>query len=77
MRANRKEPESAPFWCQSLAFYCRPHGGLLLVTSGLQGEQASVMAVELNQLVVVAAFNDSAIFDDDDLAGHAHGREAV
>ena len=29
MRPNRKRPESAPFWFQSLIFYCRPHGGLL------------------------------------------------
>jgi hypothetical protein len=29
MRANRKEPESAIFWYQSLSFKGRPHGGLL------------------------------------------------
>jgi len=29
MRPNRKEPESAPFWFQSLSLDCRPHGGLL------------------------------------------------
>jgi hypothetical protein len=29
MRPNRKEPESAPFWFQSLLFHGRPHGGLL------------------------------------------------
>jgi hypothetical protein len=30
MRANRKEPGSAPFSFQSLSVFCRPHGGLLL-----------------------------------------------
>ena len=29
MRPNRKEPESAIFWFQSLSFQGRPHGGLL------------------------------------------------
>ena len=29
MPANRKAPESAPFWFQSTK--CRPHGGLLQV----------------------------------------------
>ena len=29
MRPNRKEPESATFWFQSLFYYGRPHGGLL------------------------------------------------
>jgi hypothetical protein len=28
MRPNKKEPESAPFWFQSLSICCRPHGGL-------------------------------------------------
>ena len=31
MRPNRKEPESAPFWFQSLSSYFRPHGDLLHV----------------------------------------------
>ena len=29
MRPNRKEPELAPFWFQSLSTCCRPQGGLL------------------------------------------------
>jgi hypothetical protein len=39
MRPNRKEPESAPFWFQSLKLEGRPHGGLLHKTpsSGRSG----------------------------------------
>jgi len=67
-------PDRAPFFLlkkESAA------GGLLLVTCGLQGEQAGVVAVEFDQVFVAAALDDSSVFDDDDLAGHPYRREAV
>src|SRR3546814_1353658 len=35
------------------------------------------MALGRGQLVVGAVLDDAAVLDDDDLVGHAHGREAV
>ena len=43
----------------------------------LQREQMRVMPVLGHQLHVVAAFDDAAVLDHDDLVGHAHGGEAV
>src|SRR3546814_209756 len=43
----------------------------------LQREQVRLVAVDGDPLLVIAAPDDAAILDDDDLIGHAHGREAV
>ena len=47
--------------------------GESFVSSSLQGEQPGVVAIEFDQVFVAAAFDDSAIFDDDNLAGHSYG----
>jgi hypothetical protein len=36
MQPNRKEPESAPFWSQSLSAEGRPHGSLLQFAAEVQ-----------------------------------------